>query len=266
MDFISPVDADKFCAFATLSVLGSVFASTLFSGSATKRRERFRRFRRDESGAGYVLSFAMILPLYVLLICVVLETTFTILAKIGTVHSSFAAARAAIVRVAVSSAEDRPEGYIPDEAREQAKKAAATALVPFASGRDPTARPSQDARTYLQAYKSFLAETSGDAPFKDDYILKRHACAEYRTSVELTLNDENDPEKPWRKTITATVVYDAPYRLPYVGLLLGGKRKNGAVVAEISNSTTLPIETPQNENGTLDVEVPWQKSATEQSK
>jgi len=65
----------------------------------------------------------MVMPIYILLLCLVIETTMGLIAKIGTVYSAYAAARNAIVYSSID----------PASADERARHAAVRAMVPFAS-------------------------------------------------------------------------------------------------------------------------------------
>ena len=85
---------------------------------------KIRRLIRAEEGAAYTLSYVMVMPLYLLLICAVIETSLMLVAKIGTEYAAFAAARTAIVRYSAES---------PGEAESLTRAAAVRAFVPFAS-------------------------------------------------------------------------------------------------------------------------------------
>ncbi len=51
----------------------------------------------DEDGAAYTLSYVMVIPVYALLICLIIESVLMMTAKLGTVYAAFAAARTASV-------------------------------------------------------------------------------------------------------------------------------------------------------------------------
>ncbi len=245
--------------------LGFVFICSLKFKTFKQASRGARRFWRRQNGAGYSLSFVMILPMYVFLIAFTFEATFTLIAKIGTVHMSLMAARAAVVHLAVERPYDRPADFIPDIARQKARKAAVVAATStVAGGFDPAVKknaPSSDAKEYLQAYRDYVALSGIDANVSESYVLKRYASAEKRTRVELTLTNSNASasNEPWTQNLTATVTYDMPFRLPFVGRCLGGKTKDGAVVRTITSRTTLGVECPQNDQGFLGAALPWKK-------
>ena len=83
------------------------------------------RLVRDEEGGAYTLSYVMVVPIIMLLMCLIVETTLMLSAKLGTVYAAFAGARVASVW---SSAADW------DRAEQRIEQAAIKAFVPFASG------------------------------------------------------------------------------------------------------------------------------------
>ena len=94
-----------------------------------------RRIHNDTNGAAYSLSFIMVLPFLVLSIALVMETTFMLVAKIGTMHAAFAAARTA----SVWTTRDARFQTSDDDfllARAKAQQAAVTAMVPYSSSFD----------------------------------------------------------------------------------------------------------------------------------
>ena len=62
-----------------------------------RRRSGLVRFLRDEEGAAYSLSFVMVIPIFALMICLIIEGALIMTAKLGTVYAAFAAARTASV-------------------------------------------------------------------------------------------------------------------------------------------------------------------------
>jgi len=268
MDFSSASFQNEIALKTTLLIVVEAFLAIVFVCSLKYKTFKqairgIRLFGRSQTGAGYSVSFILILPLYVFLIVFTLEATLLLIAKIGTIHMSLAAARAAVVHLAAERPSDRPVGFIPDVARKKARKAAIiTATSTFAGGFDPAVKksaPSSDAQDYLRAYQDYVSLLGVASPVKDSYILKRHASAEKRTNVELTLNPSKTSasNQPWKQSLTATVVYDAPFRFPLVGRCLGGKTKDGAVVKSITSRTTLGVECPQNNSGYLGAALPW---------
>jgi len=97
-------------------------------------RLNLRRIHSDTSGAAYSLSFIMVLPFLVLLIALIIETTFMLVAKIGTMQAAFASARTA----SVWTTRDRDYTSTDDFhlAKDKAQQAAVTAMVPYSSSFD----------------------------------------------------------------------------------------------------------------------------------
>ena len=222
--------------------------------------KRFRRFWRDESGV-YGISFLMILPFYVAIMCIALESAFTIVAKFGALHAAQAAVRAAALRIAVVRPEDRSD-WISSKGRAMAKKAATEALVPYASAFDPDYKTaSSDGEKYYKAYLAFVSASGAKQYVKKACVTNRYASAENRVSVGISLKEDANKDlpddEPWRKCIVVSLTYRSPYRLPTIGRILGGTKVGKAVVAEIRASASAQIECPRNESGFLGVAIPW---------
>src|SRR5262245_56396176 len=84
-----------------------------------------RHLALDEDGAAYTLSYVMVIPMYALLMCTIVEMALMLTAKLGTVYAAYAAARSASVWSSATEWE---------KAQEKAKTAAVQAMVPFSSG------------------------------------------------------------------------------------------------------------------------------------
>ena len=87
-----------------------------------------RQFCNDEEGAAYTLSYVMVIPVYALLICLIIETVLMLTAKLGTVYAAYAAVRTASVWSSHTTWE---------KAKEKAERAAFQSMTPFASGTQP---------------------------------------------------------------------------------------------------------------------------------
>src|SRR6185437_5924062 len=87
-----------------------------------------RHFIADENGAAYTLSYVMVIPVYAILICMIIETVLMLSAKLGTVYAAYSAARTASVWSSATTW---------DKTLAKAKQAAVQSMVPFASGMQP---------------------------------------------------------------------------------------------------------------------------------
>ena len=216
---------------------------------------KFRGLIRDEDGAAYSLSFVMVFPIYVLIIALILETTFMLVAKMGTIYAAFAAARTSIVWTTV----EKPggNGGVNLTTTSMAQRAAVQAMVPFASGMHQMQGTSQnanaDADAYLKAYKAYTEGKTKNS-LRDKYILNKFKYAEEAVIVlPICVGDG----ECWQQDIEATVFYEAPFLLPYIGRLLGGEIKNfsGTRVVSITmtSKATLLNECPKNPSGSLGI-------------
>lgn len=212
------------------------------------------RFLSSENGGHYPLSFVLVFPIYVLIVALILEASFMLVAKMGTIYAAFAASRSAIVWTTVEKPSDR-NGDITGRSRSKARQAAVQAMVPFSSGLHPgNSSNSQKASSdYLKAYKAY---TQGESKNKvrDEYVLNKYRYADGAVSVSLASQGNGEI---WKKDVEATVSYEAPFLLPYVGKLLGGKQKaiGGAKVTclTIQSKAALLQECPMNDKGALGI-------------
>jgi len=93
-------------------------------------RLSLRQIHNDTSGAAYSLSFIMVFPFLVLLIALIIETTFMLVTKIGTMHATFAAARTASVwTTRDANFKTSDSDFLLAQAK--AQQAAVMAMVPY---------------------------------------------------------------------------------------------------------------------------------------
>lgn len=207
-------------------------------------RFRWRQVKRlfaEEDGAAYTLSYVMVIPIYVLLMCLIAECTLLLMAKIGTVYAAYAGARTAIVWQSID------EGT----AQEKTLTAAVHAMVPFAGGMadlDGTSGASGQMEEYLEAYREYAEE-----PASSRYMEAKYRYASGMTTVTSELSSDDGAE-PWESDIIVTVEYRAPFHIPMIARLLGGeKHSNGLWIHQITSKAALQNEAPQNEDGKLGI-------------
>ena len=200
----------------------------------------FRRFERDEEGAAYTLSFVMVIPIFALLICLIIEAALIMTAKLGTVYAAFAAARTASVWSSHTTWE---------KTMEKSKRAAIKTMVPFASGTQglisnlPTDKETAaDGLAYWTAYQAYAAK-----PESNKYVLAKYAYA--TRNVKLTI--EGPPAKS-DTPITAKVTYQFPFNIPIIARILGDKGPDGYFF-NISSTATIPNEGPRDDRKTIGI-------------
>jgi Flp pilus assembly protein TadG len=212
--------------------LVSVAALIVFTSRAITRmrKARLRRIHRSETGAAYTLSLVMVIPIYLFMICLVVETTLVLCAKCGTIYAAYQASRAGVVW---SSSAQWPE------AEDKMQQAAIEAMVPFASGTNPGTKNKSEsprARKYLDAYKAYT-----NKPAHRPYLAAKYRYAE--KSVTVT---SNGPPAAWHSDITAEVTYQFPFNVPGIGRLLGKRGSDGEFYFPIISQATLQNEGPKN--------------------
>jgi hypothetical protein len=195
-----------------------------------------RRLAIDEDGAAYTLSYVMVIPVYALLICLMIDSVMMMSAKLGTVYSAFAAARTASVWASATTW---------GKTMEKAEQAARKSMTPFASGTHGGLQNSatEDALAYVGAYdvyaKKRLAHT---------YILTKYGYAQDHVQVEI-----KGPPEHWDSEITAKVTYEFPFAIPGIGRLLGKRGKDGRFYYQMTSTASVPNEGPQDDRKTIGI-------------
>lgn len=88
-------------------------------------------FLGDESGASYALPYVMTLPFLMVIVCCLIQGTLILLAKFGTIHAGYGAARAAIVW---QGSDPDSAGESRNHAEHYADRAAIIGMTPFSAG------------------------------------------------------------------------------------------------------------------------------------
>lgn len=201
-----------------------------------------RELVTGEDGGAYTLSFVMAMPFLVLFICVVIETSFMLVAKIGTIYASFAGARTAIVWDSLDSS-SATDGMV--------EQAAIRAFIPFSSGGVVSASSADRRFTeYLQEHASQM-KNLGRTPANSNYLDSKAAYAARAMTVAFKRTPRGG--NIWDEDLTVEVNYAFPFAVPGVGRIFGTRGPDGYVYA-ITSRTTLPNEIPQNEERSLGIQ------------
>ncbi len=187
-----------------------------------------RRLVLDEGGAAYTLSYVMVFPILMLLVALSVESALMLMAKLGTVHAAYVAARVAAVQ---GSARDWPN------ARQRIEQATRQAMVPFANGANRSSGTADDLQqSYRRAYRQWA-----DDAVADGYIQSKQRDVGVAVQVEV-----GGPPTSWQSEITAEVTYRYPFRVPGLGRLLG-ERSDSGFTFPLTSRVTLPNDGPQNQ-------------------
>ena len=176
---------------------------------------RIRRSPRDlaacEQGAAYTLGFVITVPIFALLICLVVDLSLILVAKIGTMYAGFAAARSAVVW--------QPSGVSADVVQRKARIAAVQAMTPFASSavaHAPSTSVPPEAAEFVAAHRAYGANPGDDA-----YLTAKYRYAAWATS--LNVQGGRTPQENLRVTLD----YRTPFHMPGIGRFLGAKQSDG---------------------------------------
>lgn len=195
-----------------------------------------RRLATDEDGAAYTLSYVMVIPVYALLMCMIVESVLMMTAKLGTVYAAFAAVRTATVWSSATSWE---------KATAKAQHAAVSAMTPFASGTHGGGEKATnaDAIAYEGAYHAFAK-----APISDKFLRNKYGYAQEHVKVEI-----DGPPTDATAPITAKVTYEFPFNVPGIARIFGKKGNDGKFYFRLTSEATLDNEAPQDNQKTIGI-------------
>ena len=221
-------------------------ASALLAGMLGRvlrrvRRLGWRAFVTQQRGSAYALIYVMTVPVFMVIVCVVIESSIILVVKLGTLYAAYAAARSAIVWDSAN----------PLVAEERIRLAAVHAMTPFASGNPAHLQAaggggsSTDASNFFQAYQRY---SHGHAP--SSYVTNKYQFAEAATRVIALPPTSADGE------VTAEVSYEMPLVVPLVGRMLGQPDSWGGQFRSrvITSRVALPNEAPRNQAQRLGID------------
>jgi hypothetical protein len=199
-------------------------------------RPTMRRLLLDEDGAAYTISYVMVIPVYALLICMIIESVLMLTAKLGTVYASFAAVRTATVWSSATTW---------DKAQEKAKRAATKAMAPFASGTHGGIEKAATAEavSFDAAYHAYVK-----TPISDKFLLNKYGYAQEHVKVEI-----DGPPTDATAPITAKVTYEFPFNIPGIARLFGKRGNDGKFYFPLTSEATLDNEAPQDGRKTIGI-------------
>src|SRR6185436_5070173 len=124
--------------------------------AARDKQNSLQRLLSEEDGAAYTLSYVMVIPVYAILVCMIIESVLMMSAKLGTVYAAYSAARTASVWSSATTW---------DKTLAKSRQAAVQSMVPFASGMQPASASTPGSgdvaksAAYVAAYKTFVKKS-----------------------------------------------------------------------------------------------------------
>ncbi len=211
------------------------------------RGARLWRLVRNDRGAGYSVPLVLVVPVYTLLVCTVIECTLMLTVKLATTYAAYASARAAVVWLPAEIPPERRRGMI--------HLAAINAMWPFASGSRDHATAGEgtfvpDERAAQACIAAYRAYSGGRAP--EDYLMRKWRYAAKATNIEISSSSDD-----FNAQIQVTVEYEMPLNIPGVGRFLGRRASwPGAAfyTRRIASSATLELEGHKSTSGRLGID------------
>ena len=192
---------------------------------------------RDEDGGAYTLSYMMAIPVLALLLCVIVETTLMMSAKVGTVYAAYSGARTGVVWSSASRSRS--------DADDRIREAAIKSFVPFASSTKASGGSvtTVDSAKYAKSYAEF-AKTP---------VAKGYVQSKFENAASLIKVTSSGSPSKFDSPMTVTVEYRFQFRLPGIGKLFGEVGPNGDYYVPLESTVTLQNEGPQNSSQTLGI-------------
>lgn len=228
-------------------------AGIVIFGIATMRLGRRIRFRlpsqlaSDETGASYSMSFVFMIPLYLLFCGLMLEITFLIIGKIGTVYGAYAGARSASVWDGLQD---------PELAAERLHQAVCSGIAPFATsvGFDPAASNSSSAGLPLHAvraaedYAIAMQKSAHEQNLDHEDLARHYVRICHRVTAQRQLNSRDDKHE-----VIVTVDYRAPLIFPGVAKLFDEDHRS-PYEYKLSSTIHMIRSIPVSERHTLGID------------
>ncbi len=209
-------------------------------------RPRMALVHADERGVTYSLNYVLVIPIYLLIVCMVFEATFLVVAKIGTMYAAHAGARSAVVWDSAKPTELKDK---------RIRQSILTALAPFASvgqkdlaaGNSPSADDNAAGKDFASAYSKHSRWTGGKDIARGQ-LLNKYRGAAGRTTFTVNV-DRSRPDGD----VKVTVTYRAPMFIPGAARLFD---KDGKPPYDytIESTATLPNEAPVSADRTLGID------------
>jgi hypothetical protein len=231
----------------------------LTRAARTWRWPDWRRLAREEAGASYTLSYLVVIPIYLLFVCLVFEATFLIIGKVGTLYAAHAGARSAIVWQSAQPADLR---------QQRMEQSVWTAMAPFATAATasdlatvgpPPGDSYRQAAEWAFAYQLYSSASAQQAaprprPYPRsnaplDFLVRKYLNAAMRTTFEI----QTDNSKP-DGDVTCTVTYRARLLIPGPARLFATASGRWPYSRQIVSRATLPNEVPVSADQTLGID------------
>jgi len=221
------------------------------------RRPSLRLLALDEEGVSYSLSYVLVFPLLFLFVCIVFESTFVLMAKVGTLYAAHAGARSTLVWSSAQPAEVRADRIGQSVRTAMAPFASASAIDITRSGNNPAAYLGE-ASDFATAYLAYSSKSAAQpSTLRRPYartnatlpvLLTRYLSGAVRTTYTIEKLDAT-PEGDIRFVVT----YRAPLHIPGASRILAPNRAT-PLDFPIRSQAILPDAAPRSIEGGLGID------------
>ncbi len=218
-----------------------------------------KQFLMAEEGASYIMSYMLAFPIYLLLVCFVVQSTMIIITKIGATQAAHMAARSAVVW---RSADPFSLAAGMDLAKKKADEAAVMAMAPYASGltyhrqmylydlsgaQVRAAKALPKSVIYQGLYSTLVTHSGSTADLS--YVGRKFVYAAAMTSVKLT-----EKSRSFNGEMSVEVSHSMPIHIPGAGRIMGRLHWTGkGYYRVVKAKATLPLENPESDDRLLGI-------------
>ncbi len=218
-----------------------------------------KQFFLAEEGASYIMSYMLAFPIYLLLVCFVVQSTMIIITKIGVTQAAHMAARSAVVW---RSADPFSLQAGMELAKKKADAAAVMAIAPYASGlkghsqmylydlsgaQIRAAQAVPKSVIYLGLYKTLVTHSGPTADLS--YVGRKFIYAAAMTNVKLT-----EKSRGFNGELSVEVSHSMPIHIPGAGRIMGQLHLSGRGYYRVVKArATLPLENPESDDRLLGI-------------
>ena len=227
--------------------------------------QSFRRFAKSEHGASYALPYVLTFPIFLLLMCVLIQASFIIMCKMGTVYAAHSSARTFVVWQGMNAQAAQAIGLENEEyIRYKTHRAAMMAMAPFANSNVnqreslfplfplalgdgesvemgaldlpetlANALSFADREAYVQAYSRLVADAHSKDESTTHPIIDRadriasgnYIRSKYSYAAAATRVTTPEEIAKWNEDVEIKVRYRMAFHLPVTARVFGGESR-----------------------------------------
>jgi len=228
-DWVVSAITSRMFVICALVTLASTAGLVLLGGFLWRAGARQRLRPRGEDGAA-ILEFVMVLPIGLMLVLVIVQSSLLMVGNLCVHYASYCAARSAIVNVPADLSPTEPPNFVSDDATASGKLrrvhvAAVWAVLPVSCS-SPSI-PEGDAATLKKGLEGLLSGFGQEPPsWIQEHLGRKLQYAEDHTQVSLSAPLKGDKYAA-HEDIVVTVRHTLYLSVPYASKLFATMAREG---------------------------------------